>query len=147
VSFQIIDPKQIIRQARSESASRRRNHGITPGVTLTAARKNSTQQFILSRAFTRVLGEDTTHVAIEYDDETKVMSIRPSVYGEPAFKLQRAGAAKPGENANRVFNATSLRRHFGIGDGVKGKFKAKVVGGRILVDLKPAFKKSASKAA
>lgn len=144
MAYRIINRDQILREALSGGGRKRVNRMRNPAVTLTG-RNNKAQHFIISRAFNHALGEDTTHVAIEFDDETKTMVIRPSIYGEPAFKLHRSGG-QPGGSASRVFSATVLRKALGIADGVKGRFRVKVSGNRLLVNLKPAFRKAASAA-
>lgn len=119
-----------------------------PGyVTLSVAnRQNGAQQLIISRRFNALL-DGVKRVALEYDDEARVLAIRPALEGESSLSLLSTGYDRPGSRANRTVPITRVRKYLGIEDNVKGQFNARIKDGRLLVDLKPAFKKTAAKAA
>jgi hypothetical protein len=144
VTFQIVDPKEILKQHRAATMRKTTaKTAVRRQVTLMVSKNGKQKQLTLSRGLNAVIGEATTHVAVLIDPEAKRLALRPSAWGEPATRLYKTGGAQDGPSSNRALSVGAILGHLGARPTRTRRLKTTVKDGLVIVDLKPLFTKSA----
>lgn len=135
----LLDP-QVIHQAYAQKSGRKKQPNFT--VTVSRTYKNGGKHLRVPSPLLSVLGETTTHVALEHDVDGATLTIRPSIWGEPAFRLYDTSRG----SGTRTIRSNTLFRYLGL-EAYDGTLPVKVKDGRLVVSLKRGLKKTAADAA
>lgn len=96
-------------------------------------------RLMLSASMVRSIGAAERRIVFEYDQDERILMLRPATDDERGWKLFDIGGSRTSRGANRGVSCTALEKHLGVDASFSGRLPARAEGNRILVDLHPAL--------